>query len=228
MPTSGSSDFSLNARNVVYEAMTLIGVRSEGAPAVEAYDAQEALRALNLMLKSWSVKLHQWLQTEGTITPLASTAAYLLTPKAYKVASIRSRIASNDLPLIAMSREQYYDLPTKAQTGRPLQFFYDPQQATGTVYLWPTPDASFAASGALRYTYSRQIQDLDSLDDDLDVPQEWLEALCYSLADRLAIKYPAVGAQARADIKERAAVLYQGLSDFDQEDVSLFFQPDMS
>ena len=225
MATSGSVDFNLTCRNVIEEATTIIGVRSEGMTSIPAYDAEEARRSLNLLLKSWSVKLHKWLKTESTITPLAATASYALTPKPYKVLSIRRRLSNIDVPLTQLSYEQYFDLPNKASTGVPNSFAFNPQRTTGTVYLWPTPDSNFVTNGSLRYTYTRQIEDVDSLDNDLDVPQEWFEALCFSLADRLAIKYPAVDAQQRADLKERAAILYQGLVDFDQEDTSLFLSP---
>jgi hypothetical protein len=228
MATSGSVDFSLTCRQVINEAMTLIGQRTEGMPALPAYDAEEARNALNLMLKSWSVKLRQWLQTESTITPIASTASYALASKAYTIQSIRRRRSNIDTPLIQLSREEYFSgTPSKAATGVPNSFYYDPQRATGTVYLWPAPNADFVSNWTLRYTYTRQIEDVDSLDNDLDVPQEWLEAVCYSLADRLAIRYPALDPQQRADIKERAAILYQGLADFDQEDTSVFLQPSM-
>jgi hypothetical protein len=224
MALSGSTDYALTGLGLVREAMDIVGVRAEGMELSD-YDLQQGLTTLNLMLKSWSVKLHLWLKTEGTIVPLASTASYTLAAKPYKILSIRSRVSSVDATLEALSREEYFELPTKSATGTPTSYYFDPQRASGTVYLWPTPDTTFAASGSLLYTYARQIQDVDAKENDLDLPQEWTEALVYSLADRLAIKYDAMGAQKRADIKERAAILYDGLTAFDQEDGSLYLSP---
>jgi hypothetical protein len=230
MAVSGSSDFALTARDYINEAAMQISLRSEGMPALSAFDAQEALRSLNLLLKTWSIPLHQWLTEEATLTPLLATATYALTgvaSKPYRVLSMRRRVSNIDIPMEAISREEYFDLPTKTQTGTPLSFYYDSQRDNGTIYLWPTPDASFVASGSLPYTYTRQIQDADTLDDDLDIPQEWTEAVIYGLARRLMIKYPSVDPIVRAEIRDAADKLYAQLTNFDQEDTSVFLQPSL-
>lgn len=235
MATSGSVDYSLTARQIATAALELIGVVSIGETP-EAEHSAKALEQLNLMVKTWGAdpapKL--WLKTEGTITLSASTASYTASPVTLmrKVLSGRRRTGSgtsqNDLPLRVLSRQQYEDRPNKLSTGSPLEVYFDPQRATRTLYVWPVPDATIAASTTLQITYLRVIEDLDSLSDDFDLPQEWLEVLQYGLAARLTIPYrmhltdPA-GAK---KIEDRAVALYAQLSAWDEEDTSLFLSPD--
>lgn len=218
MATSASTDFNRTAADIVNKAMRLCGVKGQGS-ALSAAEMEDGLEALNLMLKTWSTNRRLSLLAEGTITPLLATASYALSAKALRVLSVRRRVSGNDVPLIELSREEYYDLPTKAATGTPNSFYYDPQRTTGTVYLWPTPDAGFVANGSLRYTYRRVIEDIDAQGNDLDLPQEWFEAIAYNLADRLGDEYPHEG---QDRIAKRAAELLAQLEGFDQEPASLF------
>jgi hypothetical protein len=199
----------------------------------EAADMSAALKAANLMVKTWSAdpdpKL--WLETEGTVTLIASTASYTLSA-ARKVMSARRRTgtgtATNDTPIAVIGRQEYLDRANKFSTGAPLEVYFDPQRAARILYVWPVPDATIAASTTIPYTYLRVIEDLDALDDDFDVPQEWVEVIQYGLAARLALPYDLhlINPAKAQKIEERAAQLYAQLSSYDEESASVFFQPD--
>ena len=230
MATSSSSNYSLTARQIATAALEMVGVVDiGGTPAAE--DATKALEQLNLMVKTWGAdpkpKLFQL--TETSLTLLASTATYNLisTPGARKVLEVRRRTSNVDIVLQPYSREEYLSEPSKTATGMPRAWYFDPQRATRTLYVVGVPDATIAASTTLRYTYLRVIEDLDTLDDDFDVPQEWLEVLQYGLAARLAIPYDLflTNPAKAAKIEERAAALYGQLSSYDDEAASVFLQP---
>lgn len=229
MATSGSTDYSLTARQIATAALVLIGaIGIVDDPAAE--DASTALEQLNLMVKTWGAdpkpKLFQL--TETSLTLIASTASYDLktTPGARKVIEVRKRVSNVDIPLQPYSREEYLSEPSKTATGVPRAWYFDPQRASRTLYVVGVPDATIAASTTLRYTYLRVIEDLDALDNDFDLPQEWLEVLQYGLAARLTLPLKThiadpVGA---AEIKQRAADLYAQLSTYDDEGGSVYFQ----
>lgn len=225
MTTSGSVDFTLTSRQVISEALENIGAVNIGeTPGAE--DAAKALSVLNQMLKTWGTQERLWIKTEGSVTLLASTASYALTA-ARRVLSVRRRTSNIDTPMNEMSREQYYAFPTKTAAGTPYQWYFDPQRAVRTLYVANVPTTAIAASTTLPYTYLRVIEDVDALDDDPDLPQEWMEALVYGLAARLTVPFKTMltNAPLAAEIKERAATLYGQLSADSQEDVSVFIQP---
>jgi hypothetical protein len=230
MATSGSSDFSLSLRQLGTDALRLIGaIGISDDPAAEELDL--AMREANYMVKTWAAdpdpKL--WLLTETSLTLIASTATYNLitTPGARKIVEVRRRTSNIDTPLQMLSRQEYLDEPAKTASGMPRAWYFDPQRATRTLYIVNVPDATIAASTTLRYTYLRVIEDLDALDNDFDVPQEWLETLKYSLAARLTLPFKThlSDPAGTAEIKERAAALYGQLATYDDEPASVYFSP---
>lgn len=227
MATSGSADLTMTSREIVTQAMVLLQQISYGeTPAAE--DAEQYRISLNLMIKTWGAAGRLWLTEEGSIPLVASTASYALTG-VRKVFQVRRRITStvSDLELREDSRSDYYARPNKASTGAPLAWYFDPQRTTKTLYVWPAPDTTAASTMTLQYTYARFIEDVDALDDEADVPQEWLEALVYGLARRMG---PATGSANKpeyAQIKEDAERLYAALSSVDQEEASIMLQPNL-
>lgn len=220
MATSGSVDFGLTAREIIAEAFKVAKIVSAGETPT-ADEMSDAETTLNLLLKTWSAKEHLWIRTEGSQALTASTASYAITG-ARRMLSVRRRTSSIDTPMNELSREEYYDLPTKSGTGMPVSWYFDPQRSTRTLYIWLTPTAAIAANTVLHFTYLRVIEDIDDLENDPDVPQEWLEALVYALAARLALAY---GSDALQNVTAIANGLVNDLSAQDQEPVSVYFQP---
>lgn len=222
MATSGSTDFSMDARSIITKAFRLTKiVGGSDTPSADEIDAGE--QALNLLLKTWGAKEHLWIVTEGEQALTGGQRSYVIAD-ARRMISVRRRISNIDTPLIELSRQEYYDLPTKAQQGMPTSWYFDPQRQTRTLYLWLSPSAAIADQATLHFTYLRVIEDIDALENDPDVPQEWLEALIYSLAMRIG---PEFGADERVmpRIEAMAAQLLNDLSSQDQEDASIYFQP---
>lgn len=227
MAVSGSSNYNLTTNEIIDEAFSIAGIASEGR-AITADMYARGNRSLNLLIKTWGANERLWTKTERSVTLIASTASYALTPKPMRVMSVRRRKTSGsiDTTMTEMSREEYYDQPNKTIDSVPTSFYYDPQTTTGTLYVWPRPSTAIATDYTLQLTYLRRMDDMDGTADDADMPQEWLQALCYALASELALKY-GVAPDVRAEIGARATLLYEALSGWDNEPASIFIQPDM-
>lgn len=229
MPTSGSTDFNLVTNSLIEEACSICGIASEGEP-VSAYTYADATRSLNLIAKAWSASGHLWIKTEASVTLVAAQTSYalatLFSKKPSRVLSVRRKATSGgvETPLLEWSREQYFDQPNKATATVPTSFYYDPQRATGALYIWPTASTATAAAQTLQVTYLRPIEDFDGSSDDPDLPQEWTLALVYALAEQLALKYGAKP-DLRREIGERAAIYKAQIESWDTEPASLFLQP---
>ena len=214
MATSGSIDYSLTASQVITHALRLIGVAAVFEdPSGE--DAAIAKTQLNLMLKGWqNAGPHICRQTEGSATLVAGTASYALSPRPYRVIDARYRDANGrDLPMLELTRQEYYDLPLKTSTGVPTTYYFDPQRAAGTLYVWPVPAS--VTTETIRYTYQRVIEDIDSLSNDIDVPSEHLDLVTYALADRLSDLY----GKDVPRITQRAGLLTAQARDMDREPI---------
>ena len=142
-----------------------------------------------------------------------------------RISSIRRRTNTGqnqqEVPLIKLSREEYFDLPNKESRGTPTQFYYDPQLTSGKLYLWPTPDDP---ETRIQITYQAQIEDFDAAGDNPDFPQEWLECITWNLAMRLS---PVFGKHEMAvsTIAPTAEMMLQRIKDYDQEVTSVQFMP---
>lgn len=151
---------------------------------------------------------------------------YTYTSKASRPMRIQSAgviVDDIETPLTIISRQEYFDLPTKTTSeGQPTQVYYDPQLGSGVLYVWPVPDAN---TYYLRITCERNLEDFTATDDEPDFPIEWGEALCWGLAARLAPKY-GVTMDKVAGIKTLADEHLQTVLNFDREITSIFMTPD--
>lgn len=207
MSVSNSTDFSLTTAEIVEEARRKIGIHADEEP-LQAQELITGIRTINMMLKAWQAEgVMCWTYEEGTLPLVQGDADYVFgaggafVTVPFEVMSIRINRNGNDLPMVRMSREEYFDLPNKATQGYPTQFYYDRQRSSGTLYVWPAPDAGL---GTLKFTYRRVIMDMDAASDNADLPQEWLEAIVYNLAVKLAPGAGVVGTPEFALVKSEA------------------------
>ncbi len=212
MATSGSINFAMTAEEVIVFALKKLRVLSTGETP-DAEQAEDAMQALTLMLKSWQKYESLWRYTEGSATLLASTANYTLSPMPHRVISARYYNGTTDTPMNLMTREEYFDLPLKLSTGIPTQYYVDYQR--DSVVIWQ-PLASVVAQ-TVKYTYQRKFEDVDALTNNLDIRQEHLELVGYNLASRLADDYGR-GGEITGRVIARAESLLNDFLDDDRED----------
>ena len=96
-----------------------------------------------------------------------------------------------EITIARLNRDDYVNLPNKTFQGRPLQYWYDRQRDIPLMTLWPAPDAG-AALNQITIWRKRYIQDVGGINDQLDIPQRWFDAVIYNLAVRLAEERPEV------------------------------------
>lgn len=166
--------------------------------------------------------------TQITVTSgLASAAAsgnqvFTYTTLLYrplKIHSIRRRGKNGiETPLYPISRQEYFDLSNKTNPGVPNEFYYDPKLNAGKLYIFQAPND---VTVYLRATISRSFDDFDDSDNTPDFPQEWIDAIVYNLALRMA---PAFGkiAETTAAYGPLASALLEAVRNYDNETTSIF------
>lgn len=132
-----------------------------------------------------------------------------------------------DVPLIRLSRTDFFTLSDKDTSGIPVNFYYDPQLTNTVLHVWPTANATFAKNSTLQLLIKKPFDDMDNANDDFEFPQEWYEAIVYGLAERIApmIGYPIPDRQLLK--MEAGAYLDLALS-FDHEQTDVTFVPNES
>lgn len=124
-----------------------------------------------------------------------------------------------ETPMIKMSRLDYRDLPNKTATGIPTQYFYDPQLNQGIFFVWPAP---VDATNLVKFTWYRQIQDFAAQSNTPDLPQEWINAVTWNLAEQMAPEYDVPPPRFQI-IQTMAAKSLDRAMGFDHESESVYF-----
>ena len=234
MATSSSTNYSIARDDIIKRALRLIGVIAQGeTPTTEQVD--EAAQALNGLVKAWQTDgLPLWAIKQTTIPLTDGDAVYTIgvgqtvdTPKPLKIvqAFIRDVNSKVDVPLRLVTKQEYNVLGNKESSGKPVQFYYDPQRVHGALYVYPVPTSVEAALYTIHIIYQRPFEDFDSSTDEPDFPQEWFDAITYGLACRLAPEY-GLPAQERKMLWNEMTIIKQDALNFGLEEGSLFFQVD--
>ena len=185
MATSGTKTFSLSIADAIEEAYELAGLEVK-----TGYDAETARRSLNIMFADWSNRgVNLWTIEQVTTSLTAGTNSYTLNSFDIDIVSAVIRQVDNstttDLQLTRIGRTEYLNIPDKASTGRPTQFFLD-RQTTPVVKLWPTPD-SVETYSLIANTIQR-IDDVTASAQDPEVPSRFIPCMASGLAYYIALK----------------------------------------
>ncbi len=139
-------------------------------------------------------------------------------PRPLRIISARRENSGQEIEMFELSREEYFNLPNKSSTGTPVQYYYDPQQGTGKMYLWPTPST---VDDVINMTYLDELEIITANTDTTNFPQEWMEYLVYGLAVRIAPLYGATIPNEVLAVYTEARSMLEG---WDQDPASIYFR----
>ncbi len=107
----------------------------------------------------------------------------------------------SELQLVIDSRDRYLAVNDKDEGGLPNFVYYDPQLVNGVLYVWqPTSDVT----QRLKFSIKQPIEVFTTGSDSADFPQEWFNAIKYSLADYMGPDYPTVEERRYAIVQAKA------------------------
>jgi hypothetical protein len=191
MATSGTHTFNLDLNLLVEEAFERCG-----AELRTGYDLRTATRSLNLLTIEWANRgINLWTVEEASIPLVAGTATYDLPATTIDLISqvIRTGTGTtqSDISIARVSNPTYASIPSKNDTGRPIQIYIDrrgPEVPQFTV--WPVPnDASYT----FVYWYLKRLADAGTGVNTQDIPFRFLTCLVAGLAYYLSLKIPEAG-----------------------------------
>jgi len=186
MATTNTHNFNLDLNLLVEEAFERCG-----AELRTGYDLRTATRSLNLLTIEWANRgINLWTVEQGSIALVAGTATYNLPATTIDLMSqvIRTGTGTtqSDIAITRVSNPTYASIPSKNDTGRPIQIYLDRQAEIPTVTMWPIPnDASYT----FVYWYLKRIDDAGDFSNASDVPYRFVPCMTSGLSFYLAQKY---------------------------------------
>jgi hypothetical protein len=132
---------------------------------------------------------------------------------------------STEITMARLNRDDYTNLPNKNFTAnQPFQYWFDRTIPQPSMYLWPVPSDTFVQ---MTVWYSRQIEDVGALTNEIAVPGRWYEAVLMMLSHRMALELPGVEV-ARIQYLEQQAEKYLHQAEQEERDKSpIYFAPNI-
>jgi hypothetical protein len=233
MSTSNVTTNQLTRNQFIEAALRTLGVlAADQTPSLTEYS--NALIKLNAMLGEFRAKgLQVWQRTSYTMGLTNGTASYnigsgqtLDTPyPIHLLQVVRSDTTQGTrIPVEVIADYNFNLLPTNS-SGVPIQVTYQPKMNMGVLKIWPTPDTYAQTYVSLHLTYLRPLEYFNNSTDTADFPEEWVSAIIYGLAVRLAPEY-GLPLQDRSLLIKEAEQYLKTAEDNAFEDASLFIQPE--
>lgn len=185
---------------IINLALKQVGVLGVGQTA-SAEDVTDCFAILNMMIAQWSVKrniVHQILDVPcvatGAQTYTVGAGSDFSTPRPSKIFGAYCRQLSPpsqpvDYQLeVLHSQTDWGRVSTKSMGSMPSLVYYDPQFPVGVLHVWPVATNGYE----IHIQVLSPIAQFATAYDDIQLPNEYMEALMWNLSGRL---YPMYGLQ---------------------------------
>lgn len=134
----------------------------------------------------------------------------------------------SEIPVSRLNRDDYTNLPNKSfQSSRPLQYWFDRQINQPVMHFWPVPNEAAATSQIIVWRH-RHIMDVGTLQQEIEVPQRWFDAIIAGLAAKLAVEIAEVDAGLIPMLDQKAAAaLYEAQAE-ERDNSPMMIAPNIS
>lgn len=232
MATSNSYDWKANRLEIIETALRKVGALGDWESATSEQVSKVAF-ALNALIKHlqtmgmpvWVIKSLEF-DTSDLVTGTVNIGLGQTVDVAKPLKVFQAFLKRDDLerPLAVWDRTNFNSLTNKGIEGTPTLVYYQPMTNYGTLHIYPLPDSDVQANTTTIIHYQAMFEDMDSNTDDLAFPAEWVDAVIYQLAVRIAPEY-GLSINERQQLKMEAKEILNEALGFGTEEGSLFIQP---
>lgn len=170
--------------------VTTVGIKWSGAaPTILVQRSDDGVSWTTVVTETPAASAGEWSWID---LPSAIASTYIRVYTAEPAVNIQEVYwggTPTEIPLARLNRDDYTNLPNKAfRSNRPLQYWLDRQVRTPVMNLWPVPNTQ-AEYAQIVVWAQRHIMDVGNLQQEVEVPQRWYEAIVAMLAARLAMEF---------------------------------------
>ena len=129
-----------------------------------------------------------------------------------------------EIPLGVLNRDSYVQQSNQVFPSRPNSYWFQRDIPQPVVHVWPAPYAAAEQAQLILWRH-RQIMDTQNLQQEIEIPQRWLEAIVNGLAARMAAETPSVDINLIPVLEQRAAISTQQAWDGDNDGSPIQINP---
>ena len=180
--------------NLALKTANVVGVGQSSLPE----DINDCFNMLNMMIAQWQRRRYMVYNLKTVSITATGATSYTIglgqqfnteRPAKIEAAFIRMQGGSNlpvDYPLqVLRAKEDYDRISIKTLNAFPQYVFYDSTFPVGNVFVWPVPNNQYQ----IFLTVMTQLQAFQNLSEVIVMPNEYLDALQWNLADRILTIY---------------------------------------
>ena len=177
--------------------------------------------------------------TISTVTSLPKVGEYgwydvdpKLTAQYFRVSSptlgvVEDLLLASSVREITVSpfnRDDYASQPNKDTASNTSVNFWFEKLVNPQITLWPVPSVDTNHLNLFRY---RQLQDVGSLTEEIELPLRWYEAVSWHLAARLAFEIPGVDPARRQEVLQMASSMTIEVEGGETDSSPTYFAPNI-
>jgi hypothetical protein len=165
---------------------------------------------------------------EITWTDISGATAYayfrITSIATFSYTSVYLGNMPQEIPLGLLNRDSYVQQSNKVFPGRPTSYWFQRDIPRPVLNIWPAPFLQ-AEEAQLIVWRHRQIMDTENLQQEVEIPQRWLQAIVDNLASRVAAETPIVDMNLIPVLDQKATMSMQRAWDGDNDGSPTFINP---
>jgi hypothetical protein len=210
--TATSTTLDLGAATTIVRLGYTLSAATVSDTLTLAYSADGiSWTTLSQQVGSLVVGQQQWVAVDPQVsaqfwrvsTVLPSTSNFVAATSIY------------DLPLTPWSRDTFAAINNKMQSGRPSTNYLLERKISTYLTLWPVPST---VNDHLTIWRHREIQDVGSLTQQLEIPLRWYEGIIWHAGFRVAAEFPEISPPDRLQLCKSMADEYVLEAEGDESD----------
>ena len=167
-----------------------------------------------------------WFDLEKTYTgkffKLENVVAPPDVPASLTVDTLYVCSQSREIAMAAFNRDDYANQPNKTFQSATLTNYYFEKLIEPAINFWPVPKTEENCVVVYR---QRQIQDIGDLQNEIEIPSRWYEAITWHLALRLAFEVPGVDPGRITAIQQVMKDMTMEVELGETDDAPVYFSP---
>mgnify|MGYP006272102901 CR=1 FL=1 len=129
-----------------------------------------------------------------------------------------------EIPFGVLNRDSYVQQANQIYGGRPTTYWFQRNINQPVMHLWPAPNAQAEYAQLIVWRH-RQIMDVGTLQEELEIPQRWYNAIVDKLASLLAFEIDSVDPQMIALLSAKSDASMMVAWEGDNDGSSMTIQP---
>lgn len=209
--------------------VTTVGIKWSGASVpLELLRSNDGSAWTSVLADAPSATAGEWTWYDIEVPVAAVYFRVLASTGTLDTSEIYLGNTPTEIPLARLNKDDYFNLPNKTfQSASPLQYWLDRKALSPVMRLWPAPSAAATHKQIVTLTH-RHIMDVGTMQQQIEVPQRWLDAIIALLAARLAMEWVDVDASLIPMLDQKAAMLLNDAQTEESDDSPIRWTPDIS